>query len=422
MRIGVVVPLVAAAALSLPMAALASGFGYYEHGAKATAMAGAFVARADDVTAVFYNPAGIAFLDGTNVHLGMHPINLNFTSKFAGITTDDTNKWLTPASAFFSSKLNDSISYGFGFYVPFGLTVDWPDEWIGRPISYHTALRSYYLQPTIAFKVNEQFSVGAGVNIVYSKVELSRITVQQIPISPLLPPLSVHVDTVVEATGNGYGVNLGMLYKVNPKFNLGLSYKSEIDIDYDGDVDFTPTPTGIPLVDATVGAIFTDQNVRSNIKMPQILAVGAMFKASERFSFEVDVQWTGWSSFEKLEFDFDNDLLDAADVNNWEDVWTLRVGGEYLVSPDWAVRAGYIYDPAAIPASTLKSLLPDAARNELTFGIGYDTHESCCWGRLALDCAVQYIWTKGRTSTFTPFPSDYEANALIVGMGLTLGF
>ena len=98
MRKHLIIPLVAAVALLTPAALQASGFGYYEHGAKATAMAGAFVGRADDVTAIFYNPAGIAFLEGTWVGFGFHPVTSDSTSTLHGISTDTTTGWLPPAS------------------------------------------------------------------------------------------------------------------------------------------------------------------------------------------------------------------------------------------------------------------------------------------------------------------------------------
>lgn len=422
MKARVLIPLSAVAVLVISAAAFASGFGYYEQGAKATSMGGAFVARADDVTALFYNPAGIAFLEGTNFHVAMHPVNLNFTSKFMGTTTEGINEWLTPASTFFSAKLSDDVVFGFGFFVPFGLTVDWPSEWVGSQLSFHSALRSYYFQPTIAYKVNDQFSVAAGFDIVRSKVELCRILVHPMTVSPALPELDVKTFANIAGTGTGYGVNLGMLYKVNPKFNFGVSYKSEVSIDYEGDVDFSPFTTGIPDADAVVGTIFSDQKVRTEIKMPQILAFGTMIKAAENVNLQIDLQWTGWSSFDKLDIDFDNDMLNQTDPNNWEDAWTLRIGAEYLVTPYWGLRAGYIYDQGTVPSTTLKPLLPDTTRNWITFGLGYDTLEACCWGRFACDLAVMYFPGSEFDSTHPLFPSNYEADALILGMGITIAF
>ena len=425
MKKKLVVTIALLAGLMVPATLHASGFGYYEHGAKATAMAGAFVGRADDVTAVFYNPAGIAFLEGTNIHFGMHPVNINFTSSISGISTEDDNDWLPPSSIFISKKLTDKLAVGFGFFLPFGLNVDWPNNastWPGIQIAYHTAVRSYYFQPTIAYKVNDQLSIGLGVDIVRAKVELSRAPVQSITYHPLLPPLNVSIDTQVEATGYGYGVNLGVLYKVNPKFQIGFSYKSEIDIDFEGDVDFSFTSTGIPAIDATLGAVFYDQGAETNIKMPQIFAVGTMYKFDEKTSLQVDLQFTGWSSFETLPFDFENDMLDTVDENNWDDTLTFRVGGEHWFAHEWAFRAGYIFDQAAIPESTLKPLLPDSSRNELTLGLGYDTKESCCWGRFALDLAMQFIWADEVTSTYPYFPATYESDAMILGLGVSFTF
>jgi long-chain fatty acid transport protein len=411
-----------AMAVLVPASLFASGFGYYEHGAKATAMAGAFVGRADDVTAIFYNPAGIAFLEGTNIHFGMHPVSSDTKASFMGISTAGTTDTLYPASAYFSTPLTKNITFGFGFFIPFGLSTDWPHSWIGNRLSYHSAVRSYYFQPTIAYKVNDQLSIGAGLDIVRSKVELSQNNVTDIVISPLLPPLSIGIDTVIDVTGTGYGVNLGLLYKATPKFNIGFSYKSQISIDYEGDVEFTPTPTGISIVDAGINGIFADQGARLSLAMPQIFVVGTMYKAADNINLQFDLQWTGWSCVDKLALGFDNEMLDTELETLWEDAFTVRVGGEYMLDPFWALRAGYIYDQGAVPDATLSPLLPDSDRNELTCGIGYDTLESCCWGRMAIDLALQYIWFGDHTSTLSAFPAKYESNALIIGMGFTYSF
>ena len=116
-----------------------------------------------------------------------------------------------------------------------------------------------------------------------------------------------------------------------------------------------------------------------------------------------------------LEITFDNPMLNTTDVNNWDDTWMFRIGGEYQMSPDFALRAGYIWDETPIPDSSLKPLLPGASRNEMTLGFGYNTLDKMGWGKMTLDFALQYLWFADRSSTFALFPADYSANALIIG-------
>ncbi len=417
MRKHLIVTLVAAVALLIPAALQASGFGYYEHGAKATAMAGAFVGRADDVTAIFYNPAGIAFLEGTFINFSFHPVKPHCESTLGGISTETTTGWIPPASAFVSTNLSENVAVGFGFFVPYGLSVDWPQNWIGREISYMSALRSYYFQPTIAFKLSEQFSVGIGLDYVRSKVEIGQKAVMS-----LAPGLAPEIDAALEGTGTGYGFNVGALFRASPRFQIGFSYKSQVSIDYDGNVDFTVPSTGIALFDAILSATFADQSVSTTIDMPYIIVVGSMFRVTDNFNVQLDVQRTGWSCYDELAISFQNPALDFADAGNWNDIWTYRLGFEYVMNRELSLRLGYIYDHTPILDSTLKPILPGASRNEITGGFGYDTLDSCCWGRVVIDFALQYLWFAPRTSTYVPFPSEYESNALILGLSFTYRF
>jgi long-chain fatty acid transport protein len=408
----------ALAMILIAPAIMASGFGYYQHGTKATGMGGAFVAMADDASAVYYNPAGIAFQKGTSIMAGFHPVKPNSTATFANISTDTTTPWKPPAAGYITGGLTDSIRYGFGVFVPYGLEVRWPETWIGNQISYRSYLTSYYFRPVIAIKLNDNFAIGGGVDFVYSKVELGRMN--RVTVNPLLPTASI--DASIAGDGSGVGFNLSALWKVNEQFSLGVKYQHEVEIDYEGTVDFTATPTASALVNGIINNIFTDQDVKTSITMPAEFVAGLSFKASEDLTLNADVQWTKWSVYDQLDIAFTNPTLNFGDVNSWDDSWMFRFGGEYWVSHDFALRGGYIRDTNPAPDNTVKPLLPDSDRNEFTLGLGYDTKESCCWGRLNLDFAMQYVLFEERTSTYPLFPATYESDALILGFGIGVTF
>lgn len=416
MKNRVVLAFLVTVALIVPSQVFASGFGYYEHGAKATALAGAFVARADDASAVFYNPAGLAFNEGRSIMVAFHPVKLSASASIMGMSTDTTTPFKPPASFFYSSNLK-SFSYGLGVFLPYGLEVKWPEDWIGNQVSYRSYLSTYYIRPAIAFKLNENFAIGGGVDIVYSKVSLSQKN--QLSIAPVLPTATI--DTVIEGTGNGVGFTVGALLKASDQFQIGAKYQHKVKIEYDGNVDFTPMATGSPIVDGFVNGFLTDQNVKTTITMPAEFVVGAMIKANDKCNIEADIQWTGWSVYDELAISFDNAALDINDLNNWDDSWMFRIGGEYMLSEQLALRAGYIRDMSPTPDNTLKPLLPDADRNEVTMGIGYNS-ETESWGKMSLDLAFQYIKQDDRTSTFPRFPASYTSSAYIFGIGLGFTF
>jgi long-chain fatty acid transport protein len=400
--------------LFIPSTVWAAGFGYYEHGAKATAMGGAFVARADDASAVFYNPAGIAFLEGNYITGGVHPVKPSFKATYLGNTTEGTTGWLPPVSAFFTGRINEKISYGFGFFVPFGLQTDWPQQWVGNTLAVRSRINSMYFQPTLAYKISDNAAVGFGLDIVRSTVEFNRMTPPVTILNVTIP----NIGAEMEGSGFGYGFNLGALFKVNPQFQIGLSYKSKVSIDYEGTVDFSTPIIGVAALDAVLGGLFMDQSIKTTIDMPQIFVAGIMYRPSEKTSFQADIQWTGWSSFKKLAVEFNNAALNFSDPADWKDSLMFRIGGEYLISQRMALRGGYVRDQTPIPDGTLKPILPCASRNELTAGIGLLDRR----GRGSIDVAVQQIWFEERTSTYPLFPATYNSSALILGVTFSYKF
>lgn len=410
---------VALVALLTSAHAMASGFGFYEHGAKATAMAGAFVAQADDASAIYYNPAGLAFLEGKyNIYSTIHPVKSSSDATIFGVTTDTTTGWLPPSAGYAAMSITDKIKAGIGVFIPYGLEVKWPQNWIGSEISQRTYMSTYYIRPALALQVSENVALGLGVDFVWSKLTLEQQ--RSFSIHPALP--SGALDSTVEGTATGVGFTVGAMIKVNEQFQIGAKYQHEVELDYEGDVVFDYTASGHPLVDGTAAVLFQGQSVNTSITMPSEFVVGAMFRVTPKMILEADYQFTKWSSYKSLNVQFDNPLLDLEDEGNWDDTWMIRIGAEYWVDREWAVRGGYIYDTSPIPDDTLKPLLPDADRNEVTLGFGYDTKESCCWGNLTADFALQWVLFEDRTSTFPQFPAAYSTDVLIIGFGFGINF
>jgi long-chain fatty acid transport protein len=410
--------LIAAVAILISATAFASGFGYYEHGAKATGMAGAFVAQANDASAIYYNPAGIAFLEGTHVMGAFHPVKPSVTVSYAGTSTDGETPWLPPASAYISHQVTDNITVGMGTFVPYGLEVKFPKNWQGSALNARSYLSSYYYRPTIAIKVNENLALGASFDYVWSKLTLERQSA--FSVSPFLP--SGRVETELNANGDGYGFTVGALMKASENLQLGIKYQHEVEIDYEGDAEFAYIAAGHPLVDGAASMLFVDQGAKTTITMPAELVVGVMFKPSDKLILEVDLQYTKWDSYETLVGELDNPMLSFEDPGNWDNTFMVRVGAQYEMAREWAIRGGYIFDTSPIPDNTLKPILPDADRNEFTAGLGYDTKEACCWGRFTADFAIQYILFDERTSKYPEYPATYETDVLILGFGIGLNF
>ncbi len=165
------------AAALVPFNAAAQGFGVYEHGTCGMARAGTGVASAcPDGSAMFFNPAGIAGMQGITVSGGATLIiaQATFTDDAKGQSTPMDNKPIPVPHGYVVYPITDQLTAGFGTFVPYGLGTNWPIDFEGRFNSYDVDLRSIYVQPTLAYKINEHFAIGAGFDFVIGFIELNR--------------------------------------------------------------------------------------------------------------------------------------------------------------------------------------------------------------------------------------------------------
>ncbi|MBT3317059.1 hypothetical protein HN388_03685, partial [bacterium] len=163
--------------------AFAAGFNIYEAGAKATALGGAFTATADDGSAIFYNPAGLAFIEGSGLSMNLMPIIP--TAEFTGATMPDgtyetakTKSAVFPIPGMYYYKNTGHLSYGIGLYAPFGMGVAWEDPATspGRQISYDVDLKTVYITPAVAIKITENVALSVGADIAHTEIVLNKFS------------------------------------------------------------------------------------------------------------------------------------------------------------------------------------------------------------------------------------------------------
>ncbi|MGC8924729.1 MAG: OmpP1/FadL family transporter, partial [Calditerrivibrio sp.] len=155
--------------------AYSNGFQINEQGAKALGMGGAFVAQADDPSAVYFNPAGITQLAGTQFSLGVSPIAPRATFDSDGKTTAVTGKGDIDTDGekqtfyipnfYLTQKIGNNFAFGVGIFSNFGLATDWPDDWEGRFTTTNAEITTISLNPVLAYKISDKLSIAAGVVI-----------------------------------------------------------------------------------------------------------------------------------------------------------------------------------------------------------------------------------------------------------------
>ncbi|MFC1724117.1 OmpP1/FadL family transporter [candidate division KSB1 bacterium] len=399
----------------------AGGFNIYEHGARASALASAFAARGDDVTCIFYNPAGLAHLEGTHISLGTTFILP--TAKFTGPTpyygvSEAKNQVFFPTDFYFYKKLSKKFGFGFGIFTPFGLGVDWGEDWSGRYMVTKADLMTFYFNPVGVYKINENFSVAAGFNYVYGTATIKKAVNYS--------PRSIDGIFGLEADGTGMGYNFGLQYRKD-KISLGVAYRSTVKVDFsdgDGVVTFNMNNPGIannPYVRGELASLFPEVKGSTEITMPSILTLGLGYEVNEKLGVEFDVMMFGWSSYDKLPITFETETAAIQSVDspkNYKDVTQLRFGAEYKLNETYTLRGGYYYDPSPVQDDYLEPMLPDVDRDGLNFGVGYKA------GSITVDAFFLYIIMADRTTTTSieHFNGSYQATATLFGATFSYQF
>ena len=388
---------------ALPLSA--AGFSIFEQGSKAMGMAGAFTAQADDPSLLFHNVGGLGFVEDRQFSVGVtwiHALKADFEgdNPFPGAGYEAEQKKLSefPPHAYWVQPINATWKFGLGLMTPFGLTTEWdnPDEFAGRFLSTKAALRVIDLQPTLGWQVNPRFSIGIGAIARFSDVELNR----NVPrIFPGLGAVDIGKLNLESDFDEGFGFTVGLLHKATDRFSWGLSYRSGIKVEYGGDARLTQVSTGNAAIDALVraGAPFDrDLPVETAIDFPDEASLGLAFGITPNLLVETDINYTGWSSFDKVKIDFtDNSLPDTTLPEKYDDAFNYRLGLRWTQGNGHQWRFGYVYDETPQPEEAVSPLLPDANRNGFTVGYGLNH----------LDLAFMYLLFDERTRSRN-FPGE----------------
>lgn len=349
-----------------------SGFSIYEQGAKASAMGGAFIAQANNTSAVFFNPAGITGLNGTKIGLGTTIIMPAFA--FQGPDNIDPNlyteskKGVFPPSTFYATyQINDQFTAGFGFYSLFGLGSEWDKEWVGRQLATKTEIQTFFLNPVVAYKVMDGLSVAAGFSFVIADLSLEK--------SVYFGPRDVMGESKIAGGATSYGYNFALQYKPTTELTVGAVYRGNVLLELkDGDATFDfPTSTN-PVVNAEIGVLFPDTKGSADIELPNMIGLGVSYQLTEKLVAEFDWMQLGWSSYDKLVVKFDDPVAGNTETTSekeYVDSYSLRFGVEYLIEKNIALRLGYIRDNHAVPDERLEPSLPEGDRNLYCIGLGY---------------------------------------------------
>ncbi len=345
--------------LFFPGFLFASGFVIYNQDAKSVGMGTSVTSSIDNPSAVFYNPALLSDQPGFSTTMNDNMIMLSRTFKDEATGTKADLKTTTHhVPNLFANYTKDKWSFGIGVYAPFGLSVDWGRNWIGRYTSTFAELKTTFVTPTVAYKFNDCVSVGFGASYVDSSLDFQN-ALQFTPFPDGRAKMG--------GDGEGIGANAGVRIKLPESYTLSFTARSPVKIKYDGTAKFY-TPN-----DSLLKGLFPElrnTDVSTRITLPWQLSAG-LAKQIGALTLEADVVYIGWSTIDKYKVKFSDGRPRLTLLKDWENAFTFALGADYRWSKSFETQLGYMYDMSAAPRRTMSPDLPDADKHILTGGIGY---------------------------------------------------
>ncbi len=356
----------------------ASGYLFINQGSRANGMAGAFVATANDASSIFYNPAGMSFINSqqflinANIYYqrgsfeGNNPItNTNISENLRGGT------FLSP-NAYYVKPINDKFTAGIGLFNIFNYDIEWEEKekFNGRFIAQRTSLSAWSINPALSYHISPQLGIGFGIEL----REIKFMYEKSIPL--LIQQYDAIFDVAhlkIESKREwGVSFNIGAMYEMRDDIRIGLSYRHSIEKDLGTEAEFNVLPmSNIPL-DEKGGPSFPQEpvSVKVNVFFPTILTIGAAYQYDETLLMELDISWERWNKFNELRFIFnDYSVYDTVIKKDYKDSFSIRLGLEKELNSTYKIQAGYAFEKTPVSSSGADPLYWDANRHNLSCGI-----------------------------------------------------
>ena len=375
--------------------ASAAGFALIEQSASGmgNAFAGA-AATAEDASTVFFNPAGMSRLEGMQITVGAHLIDLSAkfsnsgSSKPAAIVTNplggnggDAGGSAVVPNFYFVMPIGDRVNFGVGVNAPFGLVTEYDDNWAGRFQGIKSDLKTVNVNPAMSFKVNETFSLGVGLNFQRLEAELTNAVV-----------LGANTEgrAKLKADDDTWGWNAGVLFQPSSSTRIGASYRSSLDYELEGTT--TVTTLGGAVVSPASGATNADLTLPGSFSLSLVQGLG------DQWEFLADATFTQWSKIDRINIvNSTNGTLRDSLVLDFDDTWRYSIGANYKMNDDWTLKGGLALDQSPVKGASSRSVrLPDNDRTWISVGAAMKVKQS---GKL--DIGYSHLFIKDADINFT---------------------
>ena len=349
--------------------------------------AGQEAVASDASTAMpLHNPAGMTRLRGHQLLLGAGAGVA--TGKFdpdddTPIAGDDGGNAGGPfplLGTFYAHSLTDDLKVGMSVLSITGASLDYGDDWTGRFLVQEVTLFTVALNASMAYRVTDWLSLGAGFTALYAELEM-KVAVPG--------PRGGEGQATIDGDDTAYGYNFGVLLELSPHTRLGIIYFSEIELDFSGDVDLDPS-------DLSVG-------IDTDVPLAQLVRLGLYQELGEQFTLLLSIGWEDWSTFDTQ--NISTERLDADVPRNWKDTMHASIGLHYRPLEQWLFQTGVTYDSSPVDTSDRTPDLPIDEQIRVALGAQYDWNK-----RLTIGGALEYAFLGEAEITKDRLMGDFTRN------------
>ena len=348
--------------LTVALPARAGGIYANEYGTPemGTAGAGAEASALDASTAIpFYNPAGMTNLEGDHVIVAAGALfaavefELDPATTFSGGNGGDAGGTVPILTAAWVHSFSDRFKFGIALFGAAGAALDYDDDWAGRKQVQSTEILALSLSPTLAYRINDWFSIGGGINFVATTLDMK--------LEGLIPGSQIAID----GRDTQVSFNLSMMFEPGDATRIGMSYVSETEFDYSGDITRTPRDLTAP--------------ANTTLTLAQTLRIGIHHDISPTVAIVGTLGWEDWSALEN-QFVSVGEAGPATLPRNWEDTYRIGAGVHVRVSDPWLFRFGVNYDSSPTKAEDRTADLPVDSQLRLAAGVQNQRSDRFSWG------------------------------------------
>ena len=376
--------ILSAVAASIYAGAWAEGYQVNTLSAKQGGMAHTGVAQKLESESMFFNPAGMAFMDKTmSVSASVNALAPSVTATIGGKDYSNATNVSTPFMATLGFSIYDNLKAGIAMYIPYGSSIDWGENWPGAVLNQNVNLKSYTIQPTISWRITPKFSVGAGLMMSWGNVDLNKGLIDAVtfgkmvssqtgvPYTDNATPASVNINGTAQIC---WGANFGVLYDINKKWSVGASFRTEQKLKVktgDATVSYS-SELAQQLLGSRLNVV--NSQFKSSMPMPWVLSLGTTYRPIDKLKLAFDMQLTGWKAYKQLDIEFLS--TEAAKYNqhivkNYHNSLTFRLGGEYALTNRFDVRAGFIVDLPPVDKNRYNPETPAMTKLEPCAGFSF---------------------------------------------------